>query len=175
LRSLGMDVMPETVYKAMILRGRIAQIPADLNWGESLTGSGRTSSMRILRQISGTLLSGFLFRPFMFFILPGLLLLGFAAWVDAWMLIHFFDALDYAPAELGTAERLSLAVSAAYEEYPHTFIIGLVATMLSIQLISLGILALQSKSYFEELFFLGSSIRQRIDAVKTATGSREQL
>jgi len=30
--------------------------------------------------------------------------------------------------------------------------------MLAIQLVSLGILALQSKSYFEEMFHLGSSI-----------------
>ena len=37
-----------------------------------------------------------------------------------------------------------------------TFIVGGIALMLSIQLISLGILALQSKNYFEEIFHLGT-------------------
>ena len=33
LRSNAMDVMPEIVYKAMVLRARIEQIPAHLDWG----------------------------------------------------------------------------------------------------------------------------------------------
>ena len=33
--------------------------------------------------------------------------------------------------------------------------------MVAVQLISLGILALQSKSYFEEIFYLGSAIGRR--------------
>ena len=71
LRSTGMDVMPETVYKSMILRARIEQIPAYLDWGPQEKGkTKRTSSMRVLRQIFTTLLSGFIFRPFAFFIFP---------------------------------------------------------------------------------------------------------
>jgi hypothetical protein len=49
-------------------------------------------------------------------------------------------------------------VAAAYKQFPHTFIVGGLASMLSIQLFSLGILALQSKSYFEETFHLGTTI-----------------
>ena len=52
---------------------------------------------------------------------------------------------------------LALAAS-AYAESPHTFIIGISALMLGIQLVGLGILALQNKNYFEEIFHLASTI-----------------
>lgn len=155
LRATGMEVMPETVYKTMIMRGRIAQVPAHLDWSRQLAaGKGRRSSMRIGRQMIGTLLSGFIFRPFMFFILPGLVLLAFALWTNAWMLIHFFEAYGSMGAVEG--DRVSAAVAQAYHDFPHTFIVGLLSLMLSIQLIGLGILALQAKNYFEEVFHLGS-------------------
>lgn len=169
LRSLGMDVMPETVYKTMILRAGIAQIPAHLDWGLQVKQSGRQSSMRILKHMLSTVLSGFVFRPFMFFILPGLLLFGFAAWVNAWMIIHFFEALQAVPADIDT-DKISYAVALAYEEYPHTFIVGLLSLMVSVQLISLGILALQSKTYFEELYFLGAMQTRRSPGAKLDDG-----
>ncbi len=159
LRATGLEVMPETVYKTMIMRGRIAQVPAHLDWSRQLAaGKGRRSSTRIGRQMIGTLLSGFIFRPFMFFILPGILLLAFSLWTNAWMFVHFFDAWR----ELGAIEgdRISAAVAQAYREYPHTFIVGLLSLMLAIQLIGLGILALQAKNYFEEVFHLGSRARR---------------
>jgi glycosyltransferase involved in cell wall biosynthesis len=160
LRATGMEVMPETVYKTMILRGRITQIPAHLDWGAQAKSGPRKSSMQIARQILGTLLSGFLFKPFMFFILPGLVLLAFSAWVNAWMIIHFLEALAIAP-DGSLMGVYSWAVAAAYQAHPHTFIVGLLSMMLSIQLISLGVLALQSKSYFEEIFYLGSALAAR--------------
>ena len=156
-RAVGMDVMPETIYKTMILRGAIEQIPADLDWGPQLkAGSGRTSSMKILRHIFGTLFSGFLLRPFAFLIVPGLVLLAFAAYVNFWMVVHFIDAWSAIPA---THEGLKFgkAVQMAYQEYPHTFVVGLLSLMLSIQLVGLGAIALQAKVYFEELFHLGSA------------------
>lgn len=162
LRSTGMEIMPEMVYKTMIMRGRIAQIPAHLDWSRQVAvGARRQSSMRILRHMVGTLLSGFIFRPFMFFILPGLALLAFSLWTNLWMFIHFFEAY----AALGPVEgdRISAAVAVAYRQFPHTFIVGLLSLMLSIQLIGLGILALQAKNYFEEVFHLGSRAAGRAD------------
>ncbi len=160
LRSTGMDVMPETVYKAMILRGRIDQIPAHLDWGlQRAVGVKRRSSMKILRHILATVLSGFIFRPFMFFVLPGLLLLIFAVYVNTWMVIHFLEAYAELEGAVGTG-RMSEAIALAYANYPHTFIVGLLSLMVAIQLVSLGILALQSKAYFEEVFHLGSALRR---------------
>ena len=155
LRSTGMDIMPETVYKSMIMRAGIGQIPAHLDWGLQVKQAGRQSSMRILRHVLSTILSGFVFRPFMFFVLPGLLLLAFSAWTNIWMVVHFFEALQLAPPD-AEGGSISWAIARAYQDYPHTFIVGLLSLMVAIQLISLGILALQSKSYFEEIFYLGS-------------------
>jgi glycosyltransferase involved in cell wall biosynthesis len=160
LRAVGMEVMPESIYKSMILRGRIAQIPAHLDWSRQIAaGPRRRSSMRILRHTFATLLSGFIFRPFMFLVLPGLLLLAFALWTNFWMVMHFVSAY----AQLGPLEgdRVGAAIAQAYQLYPHTFVVGLLSLMLAIQLLGLGILALQAKNYFEELFFLGSTIARR--------------
>jgi hypothetical protein len=52
----------------------------------------------------------------------------------------------------------TLAVAQAFQQSPHAFIIGGMTLMLAIQLFSLGILSVQSKSYFEEIFYLASSI-----------------
>jgi hypothetical protein len=107
----------------------------------------------------GTLLSGFIFRPCMFFILPGLLLMAFALWTNVWMFVHFFDAWQaIGPIE---GDRVSAAIARAYREFPHTFIVGLLSLMLAVQLIGLGILALQAKNYFEEVFHLGSGAGRR--------------
>jgi hypothetical protein len=46
--------------------------------------------------------------------------------------------------------------------------------MLSIQLISLGILSLQSKNYFEELFYLGSRRRGPTAGADPRTSVDEQ-
>ena len=160
LRSTGMDIMPETIYKSMIMRAGIDQIPAHLDWGLQNKNNARKSSMQIVRHMLSTVISGFVFRPFMFFIVPGLLLLAFSAYVNFWMVVHFFDALQAVPAN-AEVDDISWAIAKAYQDFPHTFIVGLLSLMVSIQLISLGILALQSKSYFEEVFFLGSAIEKR--------------
>jgi glycosyltransferase involved in cell wall biosynthesis len=157
LRSTGMDIMPEVVYKAMITRAKIEQVPAHLDWSRQVAaGVRRSSSMRIIRHILSTVLSGFVFRPFMFLVVPGLLLLMFSLYVNGWMFIHFFDAYFSLPAGARTASE---AVANAYAAHPHTFIVALLSLMLSVQLIGLGVLALQAKHYFEELFYLGNSRR----------------
>ena len=162
LRATGMEVMPETVYKAMVLRARIEQIPAHLDWSRQVaTGLKRRSSMRILRHTLATILQGFVLRPFMFFIVPGLLLFAFSAWTNFWMLTHFFDAYRHIDEE--APYRMSIAVAHAYQAYPHTFIIGLLSLMLAIQLVSLGTLALQNKTYFEELFHINSAIKKAVN------------
>jgi glycosyltransferase involved in cell wall biosynthesis len=162
LRAMGMDVMPEMIYKSMVLRATIDQVPATLDWELQVGPGARKSSMRIVRQIFGTLLSGFVFRPFVFFILPGLLLLAFSLYVNAWMMIHFFQELATLSPEV--TGRLSVAVANAYDKFPHTFIVGLFSLTVAVQLVSLGFISLQSKNYFEEMFHIASSIKRRAEA-----------
>ena len=156
LRAMGMDVMPEMVHKSIILRGSIQEVPAQLDWGpQAKYGESRVSSMRIFRHIFATIFAGFVFRPFLFFVIPGILLLGFSFYVGFWMFAHYFEALGVLRSQ-GELESLSQALAVAYGQYPHTYVFGLLSAMLAIQLIGLGVLALQSKQYFEELFHLGS-------------------
>jgi glycosyltransferase involved in cell wall biosynthesis len=166
LRAMGMEVMPEMIYKSMVLRATIDQVPATLDWElQAGPGAARKSSMRILQQVFRTLLSGFVFRPFAFFILPGLLLFAFSLYVNIWMLIHFFEALVALPPEV--TGRASVAVANAYRDFPHTFIVGLFSLTVSVQLISLGVIALQNKNYFEEMFHLVSSVKRNTEALRS--------
>jgi glycosyltransferase involved in cell wall biosynthesis len=162
LKSMGMDILPEIIYKSMILRARIEEIPAHLDWGALKAVKGkRRSSMRMFRHMIAVLLSGFLLRPFIFFVLPGTAILIFALYVIGWMFAHFISHYYAITEHSEFFTRASAAISAAYAQSPHTFVVGLLALMLGIQLISLGILSLQSKRYFEEIFYLGTLIHRQ--------------
>ena len=159
LKSMGMEINAEAIHKALLLQARIEEIPAHLHWhpqrGDSVK---RTSSMKVLRHTLSVLLSGFLFRPVMFFIAPGMALLLASLYANFWMIVHVVEKFLGSTALPVFPERLDSAVGAAFNEAPHAFIVGGITLMLAIQLISLGILALQSKSYFEEIFHLGTAI-----------------
>lgn len=162
LRSMGMDILPEMLYKAMVVQARVVETPGRLDWGpQNRYQHTRASSMRLLYHVFSTIVSGFLFRPFLFFILPGLLVGAFAIYVDFWILRHFLEAI----AELRgtvTEPTYSQAFSKAFMAYPHTFVTGLMTTLLSIQLLGLGAIALQNTRYFEDLFHLGSTRLQTL-------------
>ena len=156
VRSTGPEVNAELIHKTMLLNGRIEEIPAHLDWGQqSPERQSRGSNLRILRQTMSVLLSGFLFRPVAFFILPGLLILILGIYSSVWALIHFGRQFSRLDQYTWIMDRASFATAAAFEEFPHTFIVAGLSMMLAIQLIGLGILALQSKSYFEEIYHLG--------------------
>ena len=159
LRTTGMDVMPEMIHKAKLLRATIEEVPAELNWErQNRLGGSRRSSLRVMRQILGTTVSGFILRPFTFLLVPGLLLLAFSAYVNTWMVIHFIDAYRELESSPDTARDFSAAVALAYAHYPHTFIVGLLTLMLAMQLMGMAMLSLQNKKYFDELFHLGSTL-----------------
>ncbi len=158
-RSISMEINPELIYKTMLMRGRIEEIPARLDWRvQAGPKPRRKSSMKIVQHTLAVLLSGFIFRPFMFFILPGLAFLAFAAYCNVWMFIHFFRQFARLTQYGWVMDRASFALAGAFREFPHTFVVGLLALMLAIQLLGLGIMAMQNKKYFEELFYLGTTI-----------------
>ena len=160
LRSTDVSINAEIIYKAMLLRARILEIPGTLDWNPKKDPHfRRKSSIRIKRSIIAYLLSGFAFRPFIFFIFPGLFLALIAAFSFFWVFAHTISQLSYLPPSVESFWiRLSAAVALAFQQAPHTFLIGGVSLMLSIQLISLGILSMQNKKQFEELFYLGTNI-----------------
>lgn len=161
-RASGMEINPEIIHKTMLLEEKIEEIPAHLHWRTPAASSGpkkprRQSSMKILKHTWAVFYYGFVFRPVMFFILPSLFFFLLSAYCIIWMLIHCWTNYQIL-AQAAPFPDPTVAVANAFQQAPHTFIIGGMLLMLSIQLFSLGILAVQSKRYFEEIFYLGSAI-----------------
>lgn len=162
LKGMDVEINAEIIYKAQLLRARIEEIPAHLNWSsEKVGGLTRRSSMRILRSIMSCLLSGFIFRPSIFFMLPGFALMLLSLYPLAWASIHVVRYFENTPpAMVGFDVRLSSAIADAFHLSPHSFLVGGIALMVSFQLITIGFLALQNTKYFEELFHLGTTIHK---------------
>jgi glycosyltransferase involved in cell wall biosynthesis len=164
LKAMDVDINAEIIYKAMILRARIVEIPAHLDWGTGKVekvgkGSARKSSLRIFRSIIQSLISGFIFRPFMFFVLPGIgcVLLSFYPLI--WAGIHTYEYYQhFVITGVAFDHRLSEAISMSFKQAPHAFVVGGFALIVGIQLVNLGFMALQNKRYFEELFHISSNI-----------------
>jgi glycosyltransferase involved in cell wall biosynthesis len=170
LRATGMDINPEIIYKARMLGARITEIPAHLHWRSPSNPSpspqpqrprgknARRSKMRVFRHTWSILFYGFIFRPVMFFIIPSLLLFLLAAYTITWAFIHCWNAYQALLQTATVPPGFTDAIALAFERFPHTFMIGGITLMLTIQLFSLGVLSMQSKSYFEEIFFLGTQL-----------------
>ncbi|MBE9031943.1 glycosyltransferase family 2 protein [filamentous cyanobacterium LEGE 11480] len=167
LRSRGMDINPEIIHKALMLMSQIEEIPGHLHWREPIASTPavarskkakkRSSSMKILHHTYDVLFSGFLFRPVVFFLIPSLFMFALSAYSNFWVLWHCVTQYQALP----DASDPTIAVANAFAAAPHTFFIGGMTLMLGIQLFSLGILSAQNKSYFEELFYLGSANSRR--------------
>lgn len=163
LKAMDVDINTEILYKAMILRAHIVEVPAHLDWGNAKAdgktkGSARKSSLHILRSIVQSLISGFIFRPFMFFVLPGMLCLLLSVVPIAWAFVHAFKFYKIGPVDHQTAFDFSTAIGLAFQQSPHAFIVGGFALVVGIQLVNWGMMSLQNKRYFEELFHITSFI-----------------
>ena len=174
-RAHGMGIMPEIIYKTLILGGRIVEVPAHLDWSLQLQDAAaakkevgaapsRRSSMRVITQMLSTSVSSFLFRPFMLMLVPGLLLLLFSGYVNFWLLIELIGAYERT-ANLGGATAL------VYAEHPATMLVGMLTLVLSIQLISLGAMSMQNKRYYEETYFQLFRLRRQLERIEE--GARE--
>lgn len=154
LKAWDFEINTEIIYKAQLLRARIVEIPAHLDWsGINQVGDRRVSSIRVGRSILAQSFTSFLFRPFFFFIMPGLVVLALALFTLGWSAYHTIVA--WASPDVSS---FSDAVGAAWKVSPHSFVVGGISLLVSIQLISLGVLAAQNKRYFEEMFHLGTTI-----------------
>ena len=174
LRAVGVDINTEILYKALLLRGRIIEVPAHLDWTlQNQEGIGRVSSFKIVRSVVAYVLAGFIFRPFMFFVMPGLLLTLIAAYVLGWTAWNVIAVYESAPAHPYFEGKLSAALAEVFRARPHSFFLGGFSAMISLQLLSLGFIAYQSKRYFEEMFHLSSGIRSRVEAPTEKPGSME--
>lgn len=159
LKTKDYEISPEIMYKAMILRANIIEIPANLDWTEQNKYKGkRTSSIRVLRGFFSGIMSAFIFRPYIFFLAIGLFLMSLSLYELIWLL---YDTLSHLTAQPAGIERsFSISLSLQFRKNPQSFIVGGITFLAAIQFLSLGFLSLQSKRYFEELFHLGTSLKK---------------
>jgi glycosyltransferase involved in cell wall biosynthesis len=157
LKTKDYEISPEIIYKAMILRARIIEIPAHLDWTEQNKFKGkRTSSLRVLRSTFSGLMSGFIFRPYLFFLGVGVFLMLLSLYELVWLL---YDTLFYISEASGNVS-FSESLAVQFQKNPQSFLIGGITFIIAIQFLSVGFLSLQSKRYFEELFHLGTTLKK---------------
>ncbi len=166
LKSMGPEINTEILYKAQIMRARVVEIPAHLDWTDQ---EERMRSRKVSIRVSTTskllMFSSFLFRPIVFFLVPGILVLIVALWTLgglAWTVVQQFRALTSGSLDY----RITQAFQTAYELRPHSFVVGGFALVIGVQLISLGLLATQTKRYFEETFHLGTGVLRRVERLE---------
>lgn len=159
LKTKDYEINPEILYKAMILRARIVEIPAHLDWTEQNKYSGkRKSSIKVLRGFFSGIMSAFIFRPYIFFLAIGSVLMLLSLYELVWLLV---DTLSYISQSTGTIPTFSESLALQFRKNPQSFIVGGITFIAAIQFLSLGFLSLQSKRYFEELFHLGTSLKKQ--------------
>ncbi|MEP7143489.1 MAG: glycosyltransferase family 2 protein [Ferruginibacter sp.] len=159
LKTKDYEVNPEIIYKSMILRARIIEIPAHLDWTEQNKFSGqRTSSLRIIRSTFSGLMSGFIFRPYIFFLGIGTILLCLSLYQLVWLL---FDTLSGMGHSTNIDNTFSYSLSMQFKKHPQSFLVGGITFLAAIQFLGLGFVSLQNKRYFEELFHLGTSLKKQ--------------
>ena len=163
LKTKDYEINPEILYKAMILRARVSEIPAHLDWTEQNKYKGkRTSSIRMLRGFLSGIMSSFIFRPYIFFLAIGTFLMLLSMYELLWLL---FDTLSYISHSKDLVTTFSESLYLQFRKNPQSFIVGGITFIAAIQILSLGFLSLQSKRYFEELFHLGTSFK-KVDKLK---------
>jgi glycosyltransferase involved in cell wall biosynthesis len=174
LKAMDVDIHSEIIYKAMILRARIVEIPAHLDWKFAFKkDERRKSSIRILRSIMMNLTSGFTLRPFMFFMIPGFALLIFSIYPLIWAVIHTVS--NYRKIILTSNSMtfpISNSIAAAFHQSPQSFVIGSFGLIIAIQLICLAFLSFQNKRNYEELFYLNSKIYKITSLLKKEGSSK---
>jgi glycosyltransferase involved in cell wall biosynthesis len=163
LKTKDYEMMPEIIYKSMILRARILEIPAHLDWTEqNKYKEQRTSSLRVLRGFFSGLMTGFIFRPYIFFIGIGVVLLGLSLFQLIWLLYDTLAALQGIYQQVPSiTSPFSYSLALQFSKNPQSFLVGGITFLAAIQFLGLGFVSLQNKRYFEELFHLGTSLKKQ--------------
>lgn len=158
LKAMGPEINTEIMYKAQIMRARVAEIPAHLDWSDQAERMAkRKVSLRVSTTSKLLVFASFLYRPIAFFLIPGLFLLAISLWSAGSLFVTVWDSARMLSGNLDT--RLTNGFAVAWDVRPQTFIIAGFSFVVAVQLISLGLLATQAKRYFEELFYAASRER----------------
>jgi glycosyltransferase involved in cell wall biosynthesis len=164
LKTKDYEINPEIIYKSMILRARIVEIPAHLDWSlQKKIGKGRVSSLKIFKGVKSGLMASFILRPYRYFLGVGALIFLLVLYLTVWITVHILKV--YSTVVVTSHyfdDRFSQALSIVFRERPHAFFAGGLALLVALQFLSMGFLSLQNKRYFEELFHISSSIKRKM-------------
>jgi len=165
LKTKDYEINPEIMYKAMILRARIIEIPAHLDWTEQNKYTGkRISSIRVMRGFFSGIMSAFIFRPYIFFMGIGAILMGLSLYQLIWLLYDTLLDWHTLIVQANHADfPFSYSLGLQFKKNPQSFLVGGITFLAAIQFLGLGFLSLQNKRYFEELFHLGSAMKKKIE------------
>ena len=136
LKTKDYEVNPEILYKSMILRARVVEIPANLDWTEQNKYAGkRTSSMRVIRGFFSGIMSAFIFRPYVFFIAIGTFLMILSMYELIWL---FWDTLTtISHAGSGLENSFSRSLGLQFRKNPQSFLVGGITFLAAIQFLGL--------------------------------------
>ena len=164
LKTKDYEINPEIIYKSLILRARIIEIPAHLDWSfQNKAGKNRVSGLKVFKGILSGLMSSFIFRPYIFFLGTGMLILLISLYIIAWIFYHvlkIYPTLSVA-SNAFFDDKFSAAVAELFRQRPYSFLIGGFAVVIALQFLSIGFLSLQNKRYFEELFHISTSLKNK--------------
>ena len=165
LKGTSHTINPEIIYKGIILRARILEIPAHLDWTlQRAEGIKRTSSMKILFGIMKGMMTAFVFKPYAYFLGLGFFLLLIFLYLLVWIFIHISRIYPTIVASSAYFDdRFSQAVSAVFNSRPHSFFIAGILLIIGLQLISLGFIALQNKRNFEEIYHFMTQLNKKLN------------
>jgi len=103
LKTKDYEINPEILYKAMILRARIVEMPAHLDWTEQNKFAGkRSSSIKVLRGFFSGIMSAFIFRPYIFFLAIGVVLMLLSMYELVWLLVDTLSYISHASINIPT-------------------------------------------------------------------------
>lgn len=164
LKAMDYEINPEIIYKAMVLRARIVEMPAHLDWTfQNSIGKQRTSGLRVLRGVFSGLMAGFIFRPYIFFVTFGVILFLISLYINGWIAINIYNIYPDVVVHSGYFDdHFSQAVAEVFNNRPHSFLLGGFFLIISLQFLSMGFISLQSKRYFEENFHINTSIYKKM-------------
>lgn len=172
LKSNTFSINPEIIFKSLILRAKIIEIPAHLDWSFQEEAPARTSSIRIFKGIIAGLMSSFIFRPYGPFMFIGLILLLLATYMIGWTFVNVFEIYPLVePDSTYFDSRFTLAVAEVFKQRPHAFFVGGICLVVSLQFLSIGFVSLQSKRYFDELFHINTNQVERLQNLEDKAGT----
>jgi glycosyltransferase involved in cell wall biosynthesis len=165
LKNTTYSINPELIQKAIILRARIKEIPAHLDWSwREEVGKTRTSSVRIFKGITAGMMTSFIFRPYALFMSIGVALSLISLYLFGWIFFHIGEVYSRIPATDPYWDgKFSAAIAQVFRDRPHLFFVAGITVIVATKVLSLGFLSLQNKRYFDELFHICTTLRRDID------------